>query len=169
MKIIILGIIFLISGCVQKNDVVTNICLEGHLYINYKNMLASKLDDEGKPIKCPENQKNNPSNDSETKKLTERAENWLKFIDKKDFKGSWENAAPFFKNAITEKEWVKKASEGNKQLGNLVKRKAHSFKIEGMRATIIFKSDFEKFPQATETISMILVEGNWLPVGYLIQ
>jgi len=165
MKLVFIGIFFLIIGCTQNSGQIAKVCLEGHTYLNYKNMLALKVDDQGIPIKCP----SDPLKNSNNIELTEKAKNWLKFIDEKDFRASWDNTSPFFKSAISQKEWDKAGSEVTRQIGKLLKRVHQNSQIDGMRATIIFKSDFEKFPQATETVSMIMVEGKWMIAGYLVK
>lgn len=165
MKVVIIGIIFLVIGCTRNSGEIAKVCLEGHIYLNYNNMLALKVNDQGIPIKCP----SDPLIDTKNNELTDKAKNWLKFVDEKDFQGSWDNTSPFFKSAVSQKEWEKTGNEVGRQIGKLLKRVHQNSQIDGLRATIIFKSDFEKFPQATETVSMIMVEGKWMIAGYLVK
>lgn len=164
---LILVLSLLIFGCSPKAPEITRICLEGHTYFKYGDQLAIKLTDEGNPINC--DQKNSAKNSSLDQNLVNLSLEWIKLVDEKKFDQSWELAAPFFKNAVTKKDWSKAASMVDKQLGKILKREAIETLVTGDRAEVKFKSDFQNLSGVTESLLLSKVEGNWLVIGYLAK
>ncbi len=160
MKIFLL-LFFL--GCTPKIPEVSKICLEGHTYFKYSNQLAIKLTDDGKPIKCGQSQ------EVLDQELIKISLNWLKLVDEKNYDKTWEEAAPFFKSAVSKKDWAKTGKSVDKQLGNFIKRDPLETTITGDRAEVKFKSDYQNLSGLTETVLFAKVEGKWMVIGYLVK
>jgi hypothetical protein len=106
------------------------------------------------------------------------AEKWLTVVDKGTYAESWEEAAVFFKNAITKEQWEQSMQSFRKPLGRLVSRKVQSAVYrtslpgapDGKYVVITFKSAFENKKSAIETVTpMFEKDGTWRVSGYFIK
>jgi hypothetical protein len=160
-----LPLILLLLSCSPKTPEVSKICSEGHEYFKYQGQIAIRLTDEGKPIKCG----NSSAKTDLDQEFVKIALDWINLVEEKKFDKSWELAAPFFKNALTKKDWTSAATMVDKQLGKNLKREPFETNIRENRAEIKFKSDFEKLSGMVETLSLIKIDGKWLVIGFIVK
>lgn len=106
------------------------------------------------------------------------AESWLKLVDAGTFDVSWEQAAKFFKGALTKTQWNDTLARVRSPLGKVVSRKVvsrqYTEKIpgapEGKYVIIQFETVFEKRASAVETVTPMLdPDGVWRVSGYFIR
>ena len=70
-----------------------------------------------------------PDNNSDAEKSgIESAQSWLEFVDSEKYAESWEEAAEYFKSAITKEKWGKTIQAVRNPLGKVVSRKLKSQK-----------------------------------------
>ncbi|GMG88014.1 DUF4019 domain-containing protein [Biformimicrobium ophioploci] len=108
---------------------------------------------------------------------TEAARAWLALVDSGNYGGSWQAAAPMFKQAVTEDKWEAAVTAARKPLGALKSRNFSGAKAaselpgapDGSYQVLTFNASFENKKNAVETITLMDVEGNWLVVGYFIR
>lgn len=106
------------------------------------------------------------------------AEKWLAAVDKGKYAESWQEAAGYFKNAVTRNQWEQSMLSFRKPLGRLLSRKVHStaYKTslpgapDGRYVIITFKTAFENKQSAIETVTPMLDrDGRWRVSGYFIK
>lgn len=106
------------------------------------------------------------------------AEQWLALIDAGQYGPGWQNAAPFFKNQISEAQLRTTLETVRKPLGNVVSRKlkrARSTKNvpgapNGAYVILQFATDFANQKDAVETVTpMLTPDGRWKVSGYFIK
>ena len=106
------------------------------------------------------------------------ADNWLKLVDDGNYGQSWEDAAQYFKAAVTKADWTKMASAARTPLGKVVSRKLLSAKYttqlpgapDGEYVVIQYQSSFEHKKSAVETVTPTLdKDGKWRAGGYFIK
>ena len=106
------------------------------------------------------------------------ATKWLALVDAGDYAGSWEEAAPFFKNAVSKEQWVKQLTAVRGPLGKLISRKLKSATYrtslpgapDGQYVVIQYDSTFEHKTSAVETVTpMLSKDGQWRVSGYFIR
>jgi hypothetical protein len=115
--------------------------------------------------------------DENTDRATDAAKSWLEFIDTKEYKKSWTEAAPFFKEKVSEKDWEKMASSVCEPLGKVKSRQLIAAQFtktllgapEGEYVVIQFKTNFENKPDSVETITPMKTDGVWRVSGYFIK
>lgn len=104
--------------------------------------------------------------------------NWLAMIDGGEYAASWNEAAGYFKTAVTEEKWVQSLWAVRDPLGKLISRKIKSatFKTslpgapDGQYVDIHFSTSFENKKSATETVTpMMDKDGKWRASGYFIK
>jgi hypothetical protein len=109
---------------------------------------------------------------------TESATKWLALVDGGNFAVSWNEAAQYFKNAVSKEEWVKMLQAHRLPLGAVKSRKLKSatYKTsvpgapDGKYVVIRFESSFENKKEATETVTPMLdKDGQWRVSGYFIK
>ena len=120
-----------------------------------------------------------PDNNSNAEKSgIESAQAWLEFVDSEKYAESWEEAAEYFKSAITKEKWEKTIQAVRKPLGKVVSRKLKSQKYatslpgapDGEYVVIQYTTDFENKKAATETITPMLDKADkWRVTGYFIK
>ncbi|RQW87244.1 MAG: DUF4019 domain-containing protein [Geobacter sp.] len=117
-------------------------------------------------------------NSQDEKAAVASAEKWLTVVDKGKYANSWQEAAVFFKNAITEEQWEQSMLSFRKPLGRLVSRKVEStvYKTslpgaqDGAYVIITIKTAFENKKSAIETVTpMLEKDGKWRVSGYFIK
>lgn len=122
--------------------------------------------------------KKQPSNPQAEKAALETAQNWLQLMDSEDYVGGWDQAAEFFRNAVTKEQWESSAKLFRTPLGKLVSRKVKSKQYtttapgapDGEYVIIQFDTSFENKKTAIETITpMKDKDGKWRVSGYFIK
>ena len=106
------------------------------------------------------------------------AKKWLPLVDSANYGQSWEDAASFFKNAVTKADWEKAAKGVRAPLGAVKARKVASATFtrtlpgapDGEYVVIQFESRFENKAAAIETVTpMRDKDGTWRVSGYFIK
>ncbi len=112
------------------------------------------------------------------KSSLEAAQTWLKLIDSEKYTVSWENAAEYFKSAVSKEKWKQTVKAVRKPLGEVVSRNLKSQKYmtilpgapDGEYVVIQYNTTFENKKDATETIiPMLDNDGKWRVSGYFIK
>ena len=108
----------------------------------------------------------------------EAANLWMSLVNEGKYGESWEQAAAFFKKAVTKSDWEKSLNGILPALGKLVSREVLSatFKTslpgapDGEYVVIQYKTKFEKKAEAIETVTpMKDTDGIWRVAGYFIK
>ncbi|MDP2967977.1 MAG: DUF4019 domain-containing protein [Deltaproteobacteria bacterium] len=103
---------------------------------------------------------------------------WLSLVDEGNYAESWNQAAGFFKNAVTKEQWQNTVRAVRIPLGKLVARKLKSKQYtktlpgapDGEYVVIEYDTTFEKKQSAIETVTPILdKDGKWRVSGYYIK
>lgn len=106
------------------------------------------------------------------------AEEWLKLVDKGKYEDSWMKASEFFKEAVTQEQWVLTLQQLRDPLGKMssrkIKTKSYATSLpnapEGEYVVIQFEASFENLTSAIETVtSMLDKDGKWRVSGYYIK
>jgi len=115
---------------------------------------------------------------SPEKKAEKAANDWLAFIDGKNYAESYDEAAGFFKVMVDKDDWIKTLANLRSMLGEAVSRKLLSAdranKLagapDGEYVILTYKTKFDKKPDAREVIvPMLDKDGKWRISGYHIQ
>ena len=85
---------------------------------------------------------------------------WLKLVDNGEYAASWDDAAAYFKNAISKKKWEQSLSAVRKPLGDMRSRKLKSATYvtrlpgapDGEYVVIQFDTSFQNKDSAVETV-----------------
>lgn len=116
--------------------------------------------------------------DEQTDQAVAAATFWLGFVDAKNYKESWVEAAPFFKKSITEDAWVKTIASARGAFGDLKSRKLKTANFmtslpgapDGEYVVIQFETAFQNKAAAVETITPMKDDkGVWRVSGYYIK
>lgn len=116
--------------------------------------------------------------DESTKAALNSAESWLDLVDAGDYTASWQQAAEYFRNAVTEEQWRQALDAVRAPLGAAVTRKLkttqHVTELpgapDGDYVVIQFDTTFEHKKDAIETIApMQQSDGTWRVSGYFIK
>lgn len=106
------------------------------------------------------------------------AESWLALVDARDYKKSWEEAAPFFKERVSEFDWIKMAALARDPFGKLKSRELKTAKYtktlpgapDGEYVVIQFRTSLAHKENAIETVTPMKDEhGAWKVSGYFIK
>jgi hypothetical protein len=106
------------------------------------------------------------------------AESWLNAIDTGQYAESWQMAAAYFKQAVTEAQWVQSLRAVREPLGERVSRQVQSATYQtampgapdGEYVVIQFTTAFTHKQQAIETVTpMRDADGVWRVSGYFIR
>ena len=107
-----------------------------------------------------------------------KAEAWLKLVDEAKYDASWDQAAGFFKRAVTKEQWRQAAAVAREPLGKVRSRtlKSHQHATtlpgapDGSYVVIQYDTTFEKKSAAVETITPTLdPDGTWRVSGYYVR
>lgn len=118
------------------------------------------------------------ADDSKTEAAKKSAEVWLGMTDGEEYSKSWQNAAEYFRTAVTEDQWLQAMNAVRKPLGKLVSRKLLSAQFaqslpsapDGEYVIIQYSSSFENKASAIETVTPIMdKDGKWRVSGYYIK
>jgi beta-lactamase regulating signal transducer with metallopeptidase domain len=116
----------------------------------------------------------------ETAKTTAVAaiKNWLGEIDGGQYAKSWQDAAPYFQQKVTQEKWISKL-DGRKALGACIDRKlascallpdGNSKVLKGEYVIAQFEASFENQKYSVETVTFIHGDdGTWKAVGYILK
>jgi len=114
----------------------------------------------------------------ETRQAEAAAQNWLALIDAADYSQSWDAAAAYFKNSISQSQWASRISATRSPLGGLKFRHESSTRFtrslpgapDGEYVVIQFSTSFEHKASAIETVTpMKDADGQWRVSGYYIR
>ena len=103
---------------------------------------------------------------------------WLALADGGKYPETWDQAATYFRNAITKDQWVASLKGGRAPLGRLLSRKLKSKMYtkslpgapDGEYVVIMYDTQFENKASAVETVTPMLdKDGKWRVAGYLIH
>jgi hypothetical protein len=116
--------------------------------------------------------------DEQTDQAVAAAKTWLGLVDAKQYKESWVEAAPFFKEKVKEEDWVKMVSAVRSPLGDMKNRELigaqYTKTLPGAPAgeyvVMQFKTAFQNKPEAVETVTPMKDDkGAWRVSGYFIK
>ena len=106
------------------------------------------------------------------------SDSWLSLVDSGNYPVSWEDAAEFFRNAVTEEQWVNSMKSFRKPLGRALSREIISKQYmtslpgapDGEYFVIQYSTSFENKKSAVETVTPMLDKDNiWRVSGYYIK
>lgn len=106
------------------------------------------------------------------------AKRWLALVDSANYGQSWEDAASFFKSAVTKTDWEKAVKGARAPLGAVKARTVKSATFtrtlpgapDGEYVVIQFEAQFENKAAAIETVTpMHDKDGTWRVSGYFIK
>jgi len=112
------------------------------------------------------------------KEAQSAAESWLALVDAGKYAQSWDEAASFFKAAVTKENWEKMVSAARDPLGAKGSRNLVSAQYtttlpgapKGEYIVITYATNFASMPSAIETITPMLdKDGRWRVSGYFIK
>ena len=115
--------------------------------------------------------------DEKTDAAVAAAKEWLAVVDSKEYKKSWHEAAPFFKEHVKEKQWEEQISTVRGPLGKAISRELIGTQFttvlpgapQGEYVVIQFKTNFADKPNSVETITPMMADGSWRVSGYFIK
>ncbi len=106
------------------------------------------------------------------------AEAWLALADNGKYAEAWDEAAQFFKNAITKDKWVSAMQSVRAPLGSPISRKLTSAQYtktvpgapDGQYVILKYATSFENKKDSVETVTPMLdKDGKWHVAGYYIK
>ena len=106
------------------------------------------------------------------------AQAWLTLTDTGKYAESWQEAAAYFKSALTQSKWVDAVTPVRTPLGKVLSRKLKSANYtkslpgapDGEYVVIQYDTSFENKKEAVETIvPMLDKDGKWRVSGYFIK
>ena len=119
----------------------------------------------------------NAQADEKTDSAVTAAKAWLALVDAKEYKKSWQEAAPFFKDKVKEEQWSEMIAAARKPLGKTESRELISAEYktslpgapDGEYVVIQFKTSFSDKRDSVETIAPMKSDGAWRVSGYFIK
>ena len=120
-----------------------------------------------------------PAETSESeRKAVAAAESWLELVDAGRYGDSWDQAAVYFRNAITRRKWDQSLRAVRAPLGRQLSRKLKSTRYmtslpgapDGEYVVIQFETSFANKQSAIETVTpMKDSDGKWRVSGLFIR
>ncbi len=115
--------------------------------------------------------------DEKTDAAVTAAKSWLALVDTKEYKKSWQEAAPFFKDKVKEEQWSEMVASARKPFGLLKSRELSSVMYktslpgapDGEYVVIQFKTSFTDKRESVETVTPMKADGIWRVSGYYIK
>lgn len=115
--------------------------------------------------------------DEKTDAAVTAAKSWLALVDSKEYKKSWLEAAPFFKDKVKEEQWSEMVASARQPFGVLKSRELSSviYKTslpgapDGEYVVIQFKTSFTDKRESVETVTPMKADGIWRVSGYYIK
>lgn len=107
-----------------------------------------------------------------------RAKAWIKLVDAGKYGPSWDQAASYFKGAMTRPAWIKALQSYRKPLGKNLSRTWTQGRArtslpgapDGHYRVFSLKSSFARKKTAVETLTMMQdKDGQWRAAGYFIR
>ncbi len=118
------------------------------------------------------------ADDSREEMAMKAANEWLMLVDEGKYAESWDNAAEYFKNALSSREWEKSLAAVRTPLGKMIRRVSKSADYhtslpgapDGEYVVIMYETSFAHKRSATETVTpMRQKDGSWKVAGYYIK
>lgn len=118
---------------------------------------------------------NNPAKE---KAAIAAAESWLKLVDEEKYAASWQEAAAYFKSAVSKEQLETQLKAVRKPLGKKLSRSLQNSSYatslpgapDGEYVVIQFNTSFENKKTAVETVTPMLdKDGKWRVSGYYIK
>ena len=141
-----------------------------------------------KPVEEPQSQEpekvvvepapQNESHSEAEKAALQAADAWLRLVDSGQYAESWEEAAEFFRNAVSQENWQRSTEVFRKPLGTLVSRELKATQYttsapgapDGQYVIIQYNTNFANKKSAVETVTpMMDKDGKWRVSGYFIK
>jgi hypothetical protein len=106
------------------------------------------------------------------------ADAWLILVDGEKYPETWDQAAGYFKTALTKDKWLASLKASRPPLGKVVARKLKSKMYtktlpgapDGEYVVIMYDTQFENKKSAVETVTPMLdKDGKWRVAGYYIM
>ena len=106
------------------------------------------------------------------------AKQWLSLVDTGKYEQSWMEAGEYFRNAVSQVQWVQSLQAVRSPLGKLISREVKStmYKTslpgapDGEYVIIHFDTSFSNKKAAIETVTpMLEKDGSWRVTGYYIK
>jgi hypothetical protein len=106
------------------------------------------------------------------------AENWLALVDGEKYAASWQDAAAYFKRAVSEDQWTQSMTAFRRPLGKVLSRTLASQSYtktlpgapDGEYMVIQYRTSFERKAASIETVTPMLdPNGIWRVSGYYIK
>ncbi|HEX5123594.1 MAG TPA: DUF4019 domain-containing protein [Rhodanobacteraceae bacterium] len=103
---------------------------------------------------------------------------WLAVVDAGEYTKSWDGAAALFKQRVTKAEWEQAVAKVRDGTGAMKTRELESAQPEhtlpgvpdGDYVVMTYRSAFEKYPTATETVAAMRdPDGQWRVAGYFVK
>jgi hypothetical protein len=119
-----------------------------------------------------------PGNPEAEKLAAESAGEWLELVDSGHYGRSWQEAAGYFKSAVTREGWEQAVGGVRRPLGVVVSRKMKSKTYatslpgapDGEYVVIRYDTTFENKRASVETVTpMRDVDGTWRVSGYYVN
>lgn len=114
----------------------------------------------------------------EAQAAQDAANAWIALIDSLDYAASWQQAAPYFQEQVSEAEWTQQLQSGHGSLGPLVSRtpqdREYSTALpnapEGEYVIVTYASAYTQLENAMETVTMMKSDDDtWRAVGYFVR
>lgn len=113
---------------------------------------------------------------AQDKKIDTAASDWLSLVDNEHYSESWDNSGEFFRQQISQADWVEAVSVARKSVGNFESRKLSNSQLmtslpnvpEGEYAVFQYQSVFSGMKK-TETLSLTKDSDGWRVIGYFIK
>jgi hypothetical protein len=105
-------------------------------------------------------------------------ESWLGLVDGQRYDESWQAAAAFFRNSVTQRAWQEAAQAARSPLGSLKSRAVKSTTStktlpgapDGDYVVLQYNTTFERKASALETVTVVREpDGGWRVVGYFVR
>ena len=102
---------------------------------------------------------------------------WLSQVDSQQYALSWEGTSPLFQQQVSRKQWQSRAAIARDPLGTLVEREmlgaVYKSNLPGApRGDYVifqYEAEFQNKQEAIETLTVSLVDGEWLVSGYFLR
>ncbi|MEC8232394.1 MAG: DUF4019 domain-containing protein [Pseudomonadota bacterium] len=103
---------------------------------------------------------------------------WLLLVDSQRYAQSWDESGPIFKTSVTQAKWVEAMQLVRKPLGEATSRELATAQApttlpglpDGEYLILTFSTQFDASSSlATETLSMVNIDGQYRTIGYFIR
>jgi hypothetical protein len=102
-------------------------------------------------------------------------EAWLSLIDNQNYSESWAQSGSLFRSRVSQQRWTEMVKR--EPLGRVISRKVLSSTTtrtlprapEGDYVVLRFQTSFQAKSEASETLTVMLEDGQWKAVGYYIK